>query len=149
MEQQYLHYKWYGSDMGHHGCGRDHTVQTFYSSTSRPDVCQCMFVQTPIDNMSNNMPSTPMTHVACESKLRFSCEVIHASMPRKLGDSTCRILCPSCSRIQCRNYMSALYLLPTVLALVVLLANHMAMVDLLTSRIVVVWATEPVYQGSR
>ena len=47
-----------------------HTVQTFNSCTSRPDVCQCLVVQRPIDNMSNNRPSTSMTHVACETKLR-------------------------------------------------------------------------------
>ena len=47
-----------------------HTVQTFNSCASRPDVCQCLVVQIPIDNMSENKPSTSMTHVACESKLR-------------------------------------------------------------------------------
>ena len=46
------------------------TVQTFNSCTSRPDVCHCLVVQIPIDNMSKNNPSTSMTHVACESKLR-------------------------------------------------------------------------------
>ena len=36
------------------------TVQTFDSWTSRPDVCQCLVVhvQTPMDNMSSNKPST-------------------------------------------------------------------------------------------
>ena len=46
------------------------TVQTFNSCTSRPDVCHCLVVQIPIDNMSKNNQSTSMTHVACESKLR-------------------------------------------------------------------------------
>ena len=45
------------------------TVQTFNSCTSWPVVCQCQIVQIPMNNMSKNKPSTPMTHVACESKL--------------------------------------------------------------------------------
>ena len=70
-----------------------HTVQTFNSCTSRPDVCQCLVVQSPIDNMSNNRPSTSMTHVAT-----FICEDIHASMPRKRGGNRAcgRVLCPGC-----------------------------------------------------
>ena len=47
-----------------------YTVQTFNSSTSRPDVCWSLVVQTPMDNMSVNKPNTLMTHKACESKLR-------------------------------------------------------------------------------
>ena len=47
-----------------------YTVQIFNSCISRPGVCQCRVVQTPIANMSKNKPSTSMTHVACESKLR-------------------------------------------------------------------------------
>ena len=39
------------------------TVHAFNSCTSRPDVCQCLVVQIPIDNMSKNKPSTSMTHV--------------------------------------------------------------------------------------
>ena len=46
------------------------TIQTFNSCTSGPDVCQCMVVQIPMHNMSENRPSTSMTHVACELKLR-------------------------------------------------------------------------------
>ena len=46
------------------------TVQTFNSCTSRPEVCQCLVVQIPIENMSKHKSSTPMTHVACESELR-------------------------------------------------------------------------------
>ena len=46
------------------------TVQTFNSCTSQPDVCQYLVVQSPMDNMSKNKPSTSMTHVACKSKLR-------------------------------------------------------------------------------
>ena len=46
------------------------TVQTFNSCTNRPDVCQCPVVQTPMNNMSENKPSTQVTYVAYESKLR-------------------------------------------------------------------------------
>ena len=46
------------------------TVETFIPCTSRSDVCQCQVVQTPLDNMSKDKPSTSMTHVSCESKLR-------------------------------------------------------------------------------
>ena len=51
--------------------------------------------------MPQNKPSTPMAHVACESKLRSCCVVIHASMPRKLGGNRAcgRVLCPDCQRI--------------------------------------------------
>ena len=52
-------------------------VQTYTSCTSRPDVCQCLVVQTPMHNMSRNIPTTSMTHVACESKLRL---VVMSSM---------------------------------------------------------------------
>ena len=47
------------------------TVQTFNSCTSRPDVRYYLAVQTPTDKMSKNKPSTSMTHVSCESKLRL------------------------------------------------------------------------------
>ena len=82
--------------------GRWHTVQTFNSCTIRPDVCQSLAVQRPIDNMSNNRPSTPMTHVACESKLL---SFVRSSMPRKRGGNrVCgRVLCPGSSHILCRN----------------------------------------------
>ena len=36
------------------------TVQTFNSCISRPHVCQCLVVYTPLDNMSKNKPSTSM-----------------------------------------------------------------------------------------
>ena len=45
---------------------------------SAPGVCQCLVVQTPIDNMSKeNKPNTSITHVACDSKLRL---VVRSSM---------------------------------------------------------------------
>ena len=44
---------------------------------ARADVRQCMVVHTPMDNMSKNKPSTYMTHVACESKMR---SVVRLSM---------------------------------------------------------------------
>ena len=62
------------------------TVQVFNSCTSRPDVCQCMVVQRLVDNMSNNKPSKSMTQQV-QIKATFSCEVIYASMPRKLADN--------------------------------------------------------------
>ena len=55
-----------------------HTVQTFNSCTSRPDVCQCLVVQTPMDNMSKiNKPSTSMAHVNFKPKLL---SVVRSSM---------------------------------------------------------------------
>ena len=42
------------------------TVQTFKSCTSQPDVCQCLVVKTPIENISK------AKHINGESKLRFS-----------------------------------------------------------------------------
>ena len=49
--------------------GHPLSVQTFKLCSSRPNVCQCLGVQTPVDNMSENKSSTPMTHVACKAKL--------------------------------------------------------------------------------
>ena len=49
---------------------RHATVQTCNSWASRPGVCQCLVVQTPMDNMSKYKPSISMTQVVCESKLR-------------------------------------------------------------------------------
>ena len=54
-----------------------YTVQTFNFCTSRPDVCQRLVVQIPMDNMSKNKPNTVMTQVACELKLR---SVVRSSM---------------------------------------------------------------------
>ena len=53
------------------------TVQVFNSFTSRPDVCYCLVVQTPKDNMSKIKPRTSIVHVVCESKLR---SVLRSSM---------------------------------------------------------------------
>ena len=79
------------------------TVQTFNSCTSRPDVCQNQVVETPMDDMSKNKPSTSMTHVhvVCDFQATFSFEVIHAAMPRKLcGNRACsRVLCPDCPHV--------------------------------------------------
>ena len=47
-----------------------YTVHTLNSRTSRPVVSQCLVVQTPMGNLSKNMLSTSMPHVACKSKLR-------------------------------------------------------------------------------
>ena len=50
-----------------------------------------------------NKPSTATTQVHCSLRIKttFSCEIIHASMPRKLGcNRACgRELCPGCPRI--------------------------------------------------
>ena len=63
------------------------------------------FVQTPMDNMSTNKPSTSYGPHSLQIKATFSSEVIHASMPRTLGDNrVCsRVLCPDCPHIWCRN----------------------------------------------
>ena len=52
------------------GAGTATTVQTLDSCTSRPDVCQCLVAQSPMDSMSKTKTSISMTHVACRSKLR-------------------------------------------------------------------------------
>ena len=44
-------------------------VQAFNSCTSRPDVRQYLVVQTPMDNINKNKPSTSMTHGAWESNV--------------------------------------------------------------------------------
>ena len=50
-----------------------------------------------------------MTHEACESELTLSCEVIQATITRKLGDNRtpCRVLCPAAyafgAGIKCRH----------------------------------------------
>ena len=46
-------------------------MRTFSSRISRPDVYQYLVVQTHMDILSKSKPSTSMTHVACESKLRL------------------------------------------------------------------------------
>ena len=58
------------------------TVRTFNSCTSRPEVCQCLVIQTPMDNMSKNKSSTSQAHVACASKL---CSFVRSSMPRRVA----------------------------------------------------------------
>ena len=65
------------------------TVQTFNSCASRPDVCQCLVVQTPMDKQYIDIKPT------------FSCEVNHASMSRKLGcNRACgSVLWPDCPGI--------------------------------------------------
>ena len=46
-----------------------YTMQTFHSCTSRPDVCQCLAVLTPMYIMPKNRTSTSVALVLCESKL--------------------------------------------------------------------------------
>ena len=67
--------RFYGASMFYWLMLRAITVQIVNSSTSRPDVCQCLVGQIPIDNMSKNKPSTSMTRVASESKL---CSVVRS-----------------------------------------------------------------------
>ena len=57
------------------------TVQTFNSCNSRSDVCQCLVVQTPRNNMSKNKPNTSMIHAVIQSKQR---SVVRSSMLRDL-----------------------------------------------------------------
>ena len=78
--------------------GETRTVQTFNSGTSRPDVCQCLVVQIPMDNMSKKT-STSITHVACESKLRSV--VLWSQSFIRAQETGCkracgRVLCPGC-----------------------------------------------------
>ena len=58
-----------------------YTVQAFKPSSCRPDVCQCLVVQTAKDNISNK-PSH--TNHACSLRIKatFSREVIRASLNR-------------------------------------------------------------------
>ena len=58
------------------------TVKTFNSCTSRLDVSQCLVVQTPMDNMSKKYAKHINDPRSLRIKATFSCEVIHASMPR-------------------------------------------------------------------
>ena len=58
----------------HTSCGQlrsIHTVPTFNFCTSRADVCQCLVVQPPMDDISKNKQSIAITHSACKSKLRI------------------------------------------------------------------------------
>ena len=53
-------------------------IYFLHQTTGRLPVRGCTnTVETPMDYMSKNMPSTSMTHVACESKLR---SVVTSSM---------------------------------------------------------------------
>ena len=59
-----------------------HKIKTFNSCMSRSDVCQCLVVQTPLDNMSKNKPSISMSQIASESESR---SVVRSSMHLWLG----------------------------------------------------------------
>ena len=48
-----------------------YTVMTFNFCTSQADVCHCLVVQTPMDDISKNKQSIAITHSACKSKLRI------------------------------------------------------------------------------
>ena len=46
------------------------SVQTSTSCTNRPDICQCLVVQTSMDDRKKHRTSISMIHVALEPKLR-------------------------------------------------------------------------------
>ena len=54
---------WYSTEVIQIPPGGVSTVHTFNSCTSRPDVCQCLVLKTPMNNLSKNK-STVMAHVA-------------------------------------------------------------------------------------
>ena len=58
---------------------------TFNSCTSRLDICQCLVVQTPVDNMSNKETKYFNDPCILQIENMFSCEVINSSMTGKLG----------------------------------------------------------------
>ena len=65
------------------------------SCSNQADVCKCLVVQTPMDNMSKSKlhVRTSLTHVACDSKLL---SVVRSSMPRKVGGNqgySCVLCC--------------------------------------------------------
>ena len=64
---------------------RYNTVQIFNSCNSRPDVCQCLVVQTTMDDMSIISAKDINDTRNLQIKASFSFEVIHASKHRKLG----------------------------------------------------------------
>ena len=53
------------------------TEQAFNPCNSRPDVCQCLIVQTSMDGKSKNRPSIAMIHEVCKSKVR---SILRSSM---------------------------------------------------------------------
>ena len=77
------------------------TVQSFNSCTSRPEICQCLVVQTTMENMSKNNAKHTNDLRSLQMKTTISCEVIRPSIPRKLaGNRACGcVLCPDCPRI--------------------------------------------------
>ena len=58
-------------------------LQYRQSSTSQPDVCQCLVVQLPMDNLSKNKSGTSITDVGCKSNL---CSIVRSSMHLCLGN---------------------------------------------------------------
>ena len=85
--------KWSGSFAGENS-NVHATVQKFTYCTCRPDVSQCPAVQRAMDYTSRKRPSTAMTHIACELKIRA---VTMSSMPRKQGGNR------ECGRVLCRD----------------------------------------------
>ena len=56
------------------------TVQTFNFRTSRRGICQCLVVQSPMDNISEEISQAHQCSLRI--KVRFSCAVIGPSVPR-------------------------------------------------------------------
>ena len=66
------------------------TVQIFNSCTGRPDLSKCLFVQTPMDDMSMKYAKHINDPRCLRIKATFSCKVIHTFRPRKLcGNQAC------------------------------------------------------------
>ena len=61
------------------------TVETFNSFTSRPNVCQCLVVQKPVDNMSKRYAKYINDPRSLRIKATFSCEVIRGIHTQKNG----------------------------------------------------------------
>ena len=59
------------------------TVETFNSSTSRPDVCQCLVVQHPRITYKHDNLNISMTHVDCKSEVRLVIRSFLHPYPKK------------------------------------------------------------------
>ena len=63
------------------------TVQTFNSCTSRPYICQCLVVQTPMDDMSKTEANHINDSRSLQIKATFSCGVWDVWLHPCLGNS--------------------------------------------------------------
>ena len=83
-----------------------HTVKTFNSCTSQPDVCQCLGVQTHMDEMSWKI--TKLINDQLYVQL-WAHPYIHAQETGWQRGEWLYIM-PGLPRLKCTNWMSALYL---------------------------------------